>query len=86
MTLRPPLGHNVRKLGVASLLTDLSSKMLYAIVPLYLTEVLGAPISIVGLIEGIAGSTESTLKAVSGWLSDRSRRRRPFALAGLDPA
>ncbi len=78
----PPLGPNVRKLGMVSLLTDLSSEMLYAVVPLYLTEALGAPISVVGLIEGIAESTASGLKAVSGWLSDRTRRRRPFALAG----
>ena len=67
---------------MGSLLTDLSSEMLYAVIPLYVTEVLGAPISVVGLIEGVAESTASTLKAVSGWLSDRSRRRRPFALAG----
>lgn len=82
MTSAAPISRNVRKLGVVSLLTDLSSEMLYAVVPLYVTEVLGAPISVVGLIEGIAESTASTLKAVSGWLSDRTRRRRPFALAG----
>ncbi|HJO02434.1 MAG TPA: MFS transporter [Acidobacteriota bacterium] len=82
MTSRPPIGSNVRKLGVVSLLTDLSSEMLYAVIPLYLTDVLGAPISIVGLIEGAAESTASALKAISGWLSDRTGRRRPFALAG----
>ena len=67
---------------MVSLLTDLSSEMLYAVIPLYVTEVLGAPISVVGLIEGVAESVASTLKAISGWLSDRTRRRRPFALAG----
>lgn len=82
LTAPPPIGRNVRKLGIVSLLTDLSSEMLYAVIPLYVTEVLGAPISIIGLIEGVAESTASVLKAVSGWLSDRTRRRRPFALAG----
>ena len=57
MTSAAPISPNVRKLGVVSLLTDLSSEMLYAVVPLYVTEVLGAPISVVGLIEGVAEGT-----------------------------
>lgn len=50
--------------------------------PLFLTSVLGAPFGVVGLIEGIAESTASTLKVFSGWLSDRWRRRLPLAIAG----
>lgn len=73
---------NVVILGIASFLTDVSSEMLYPIVPIFLTSVLGAPMSIVGLIEGIAESTASILKGVSGWLSDRVGRRRPFVVAG----
>jgi len=69
-------------LGVVSFFTDVSSEMLYPIIPIFLTSVLGAPMSIVGLIEGIAESTASILKAVSGWMSDRIRRRQPFMVAG----
>jgi MFS family permease len=47
-----------------------------------LTSVLGVPVAIVGLIEGIAESTASILKVVSGWLSDKFQRRKPFVVAG----
>ncbi|MEK7817885.1 MAG: MFS transporter, partial [Actinomycetota bacterium] len=46
------------------------------------TSVLGAPLAVVGLIEGIAESTASTLKVFSGWISDRMRRRRPLTIIG----
>jgi MFS family permease len=76
------LGRNVIILGAASLLTDVSSQMLYPVIPLFLTGVLHAPMSVVGLIEGIAESTASLLKVFSGWYSDRLRRRTPFAIVG----
>jgi MFS family permease len=76
------LGRNVIVLGFVSLLTDISSEMLYPVVPLFLTEVLRAPMSIVGLIEGIAESTASLLKVVAGWWSDRVGKRRPMVIAG----
>jgi len=47
-------------------------------VPLFLTSVLGAPYAVVGLIEGIAESTASLIRVLSGWLSDRRPRRRPL--------
>ncbi len=56
--------------------------MLYPIVPLFLTLVLGAPMVIVGLIEGAAESTASILKVVSGWYSDKTTKRKPFVVAG----
>jgi MFS family permease len=56
--------------------------MIYPIVPIFLTSVLGAPVAIVGLIEGIAESTASVLKVVSGWLSDKWQKRKPFVVAG----
>ena len=68
-------------LGVVSLLMDISSEMLVPIMPLFLTTVLGAPATVVGVIEGLAESTASLLKAVSGRLSDRGARR-PWLLAG----
>jgi MFS family permease len=76
------LGRNVVILGVVSLFTDISSEMLYPVVPLFLTTVLNAPMSVVGLIEGIAESTASLLKIASGWWSDRARRRQPFVVWG----
>jgi len=61
---------------------DIASEMLYPIVPIFLTSVLGAPVAVVGLIEGIAESIASILKVVSGWFSDRFRRRKPFLVSG----
>lgn len=76
------LGRNVIVLGVVSLLTDISSEMLYPIIPLFLTTVLGAPMTVVGLIEGAAESAASLLKMVFGWMSDRTGRRKPFVVWG----
>ncbi len=73
---------NVFVLGLVSFFTDISSEMLYPIIPIFLTAVLNAPMSIVGLIEGIAESTASILKVVSGWLSDRSGKRKPYVIYG----
>lgn len=65
------LSVNVVVLGIVSFFNDVASEMVYPIIPLFLTSVLGAPVELVGLIEGIAESTASFLKVVSGWLSDR---------------
>jgi MFS family permease len=80
--LRQGLGRNVVILGFVSLFTDISSEMLYPIVPLFLTVVLNAPMSVIGLIEGLAESTASLLKIASGWWSDRVGRRQPFIVWG----
>jgi MFS family permease len=69
-------------LAVVSLLTDISSEMVYPLVPLYLSGTLGAPASIIGVIEGFAETTASILKWVSGALSDRWGKRKPFCIAG----
>jgi MFS family permease len=73
---------NVLILGLVSFFNDIASEMIYPLVPIFLTSVLGAPVSIVGLIEGIAESIASILKVVSGWLSDKWRIRKPFTVAG----
>jgi len=73
---------NVFVLGLVSFFNDVASEMIYPIVPIFLTSILGAPIAIVGLIEGIAESTASILKVVSGWLSDKWRKRKPFVVVG----
>jgi MFS family permease len=67
---------NVVALGFVSLFTDISSEMLVYLIPLYLANVLFAPAAVIGLIEGVAESTASILKLISGALSDRLSRRR----------
>ena len=69
-------------LGFVSLFTDMSSEMAYTQIPLFLTGVLGASAISVGLIEGIAESTASLLRIVSGYWSDRSGQRKPLTLLG----
>ncbi len=76
------LNANVLRLGLVSFFADVASEMLYPLMPLFLTTVLGAPAAAMGLIEGCAEATASLLKTVSGRWSDRARRRRPFAFAG----
>jgi len=67
--------------GITSLLTDISSEMVYPLTPLFLAS-LGAPPAALGLIEGFAESAASLLKVLSGWFSDRLGRRKPVAIAG----
>jgi MFS family permease len=76
------ISKNVFVLGLVSFFNDVASEMIYPIVPIFLTSVLGAPVAIVGLIEGIAESTASVLKVVSGWLSDKWQKRKPFVILG----
>jgi len=73
---------NVIVLGLVSFFTDLSSEMVYPLIPLYLTSVLGATPVIVGIIEGIAESLASLLKVYSGYISDRSQKKKTIAFAG----
>jgi MFS family permease len=76
------LSPNVAVLGGVSLFTDISSEMLYPLVPIFLTTVLGAPVAALGLIEGAAEGTANVLKIFSGWWSDRTGRRKPFVIGG----
>jgi MFS family permease len=79
---RPRLGRNVIALAAVSFLTDVSSEMIYPLLPVFLTSVLGANASFIGAIEGAAETTAALLKLASGWWSDRVRRRKPLVLAG----
>src|SRR5436305_10307298 len=76
------LSRNVYALTAVSFLTDVSSEMIYPLLPAFLTVTLGASASFVGAIEGAAESTAALLKLVSGWWSDRVQRRKPLVLAG----
>ena len=79
--VRRPLPRNVKALSVVSLLTDVSSDMIYPLLPIFLTTVLGASAAMIGTIEGFAESTAALLKLASGWWSDRVRRK-PLVLFG----
>jgi MFS family permease len=65
-----------------SFFTDVSSEMIYPLLPLFLSTTLGASASFIGVIEGAAESVASLLKLASGWWSDRMRRRKPLVVAG----
>lgn len=75
------LPRNVIVLSWVSFFQDAASEMLYPVLPLFLTSVLGAGPAAVGLIEGVAEGTASALKGVSGRLADRMKRR-PLVAAG----
>src|SRR3712207_1571062 len=79
---RSRLPRNVIALGLVSFFTDVSSEMIYPLLPVFLTGVLGASASFVGAIEGAAESTSSLLKLASGWWSDRVGRRKPLVVFG----
>ncbi len=66
----------------ASLFSDISTEMLYPVLPVFLTQTLGASGSIVGLIDGFAQAAQNIVQGFSGTLSDRLQRRKPIALAG----
>ena len=78
----PRLGRNVLVLAAVSLLTDASSEIIYPLLPIFLTTVLGTSAAAVGAIEGAAETTAALLKLASGWWSDRARRRKPLVVAG----
>ncbi len=76
------LNANVFFLGIVSLLTDISSEMIFTLVPLFLFNVLRAGTPIIGLIGGLSESADAIFRVFSGWLSDRVGRRKPLAVAG----
>jgi len=69
-------------LALSSLFADISTEMLYPVLPVFLTQTLKATGSDVGIIEGIAQATQNIAQGFSGWLSDKLQRRKPAALAG----
>ena len=80
MGARLPAG--VVALGFVSLFMDMSSEMIHALLPLYLTGSLGASALMVGLIEGVGEATAQITKLFSGYFSDRTGRRKPLAVLG----
>lgn len=76
------LPRTVKVLAIVSLLNDASSEMLYPLLPLFLRHELKASFAFIGLIEGIAETTASLLKFVSGWLADIIKRHKLLTLIG----
>ena len=75
------LDKNIFFTGLTSFFTDTSSKMVYSVMPLFLLSI-GATKTQLSLIEGIAESTASLLKAVSGFWSDKIGKNKPFMIIG----
>jgi MFS family permease len=76
------LPRNIWAVSLTSFFTDVSTEMVINLVPLFLANILGIQTSIIGLIEGVAGSTASILSLFSGWLSDKLHTRKWLAVAG----
>ena len=79
---RPGIPRPVWFLGWTSLFTDAATEMIYPLLPVYLSRVLGATAVSLGIIEGVAEGVNSLLKVLSGYWSDRVRRRRPIVIGG----
>jgi MFS family permease len=79
---QPRLPRNIWVLGFISLFMDLSSEIYHALLPAFVTIVLGLPATALGAIDGIAEATANLAKLVSGRLSDRSLKRKPWIMGG----
>ncbi len=76
------LPRNVKVLATVSFLTDIASEMIYPLLPLFLSTVLGVSAAALGVIEGAAESISSLLRLPAGWLSDKFGRRKPLVVVG----
>ena len=73
---------NIILIGFVSFFADISSEMVYPVIPLYLVSAFGATPVLVGIIEGIAESLASLLKVFSGYISDRFNKKKAIAFSG----
>ena len=76
------LSRSTAFLALASFFADVSTELLYPVLPVFLTETLKAGGGVVGLVDGAAQAIQNIVQGFSGWLSDRLRQRKPIALAG----
>jgi len=76
------LNPNVFFLGIVSLLTDVSSEMIFTLVPLFLANVLGAATTVIGLVGGLSESIDVIFRLCSGWISDKVGKRKSLAVLG----
>lgn len=73
---------DVIKLGLVSFFTDLSSEAIFSVFSVFFTVVIGASAALLGLIEGLSDFSASSLDYLAGWLSDKTGRRKRYALIG----
>ena len=76
------VSRNVFFLGVVSMLNDFSNEMIQTIMPVFLTTALGVPVFVVGVIDGVTDAIASIFKIISGWISDKLKIRKKFAVVG----
>ncbi|KKR69849.1 MAG: Major facilitator superfamily, partial [Parcubacteria group bacterium GW2011_GWF1_40_6] len=73
---------DVFKLGIVSFLTDISSEAVFSVFSVFFTVIVGAPATLLGLVEGLSDLSASSLDYFSGWLSDRSGKRKKYTILG----
>ena len=73
---------NVFFMGLTSLLTDISSELIFTLVPLFLSDVLGVTSTVIGLVGGLSDSADSLFRIASGWFSDKIGQRKSLAVIG----
>ena len=73
---------NVFFLGIVSMLTDVSTELIFTLVPLFLANVLKAPFTAIGLVGGLSESADPIFRLFSGWLSDKVGKRKPLTVLG----
>ncbi len=69
-------------LAFASLFSDISTEMLYPVLPIFITQVLKDSPAVIGVIEGVATAVQYIIQGFSGWLADKFHRKKPIALFG----
>lgn len=84
--MKKRIASNIVLLGLVSFFTDMSTEMVYPLVPLFLTASLGASPAIVGIIEGIAESIASILKVFSGYIGDVYHNKKRLTFIGYSTA
>jgi len=77
---------NIVLLGLVSMFIDMSTEMVYPLIPLYLTSALGAAPSVVGVIEGIAESLAAFLRVMSGYIGDVYQNKKRLTFIGYSAA
>jgi MFS family permease len=73
---------NIFLLGIVSFLTDISSEMIFSVFSIFFTVILGASAVLLGIVEGLADFSASSLDYISGFISDKTGKRKPFAILG----
>lgn len=73
---------NIILLGIVSFFTDVSSEMIFSVFSIFFTIILGASVMLLGVIEGLADFASSSLDYISGYISDKTGKRKKFAMFG----